>query len=390
MKRATASLTLIFGLLCPSYIFARLTSEVFYFETNRPIFVQHNLHFNQVQMGKPVFLFLPSIHRGWIASDPLTLSLSQRGVSFVFMNFSPHPFSVVQTNLNKKAAFEEKEFTLQDLIDEIQFVQSTLYRRYKVTTVPVTFSYSGLLSPLLKDAFIIDSAPWTSAAASFPDFEVYRQWLEKVLNPIYAPTWIRSTLDFQYRNYWSKQVDFIISQLKLPKEYKNRIIEGYVTLVRAIEQQQWNLDQFYNPNQTRSILVASHEKPGILRHQLETIKKHWEKERFLRLVYLVDSMPEIPSHQPEFYISLLQQLYQKDMSVVYHPYTSQLIDEKSLVTQSQRGPSFFSSQSHVLKFDKDSDCYLMIAKSTSPQDWHCYGRRSALDWVMDMLLHIAL
>jgi len=176
---------------------ATIISDVLYPEPNRPIFVQ--IFQDHSSTSKPTFFLLPGINRSWLHADRITREMRSHNSSYVVINFSPHAFSVAQLKDAQIGKFELRHFSLNDLVDEIRFVQNYLINKYQIKRLlTVSLSYSGLISPYLDDELIIDTSPMTSAAAAYPDFESYRQWLKslELMNPVFGPFWTRSQLDF--------------------------------------------------------------------------------------------------------------------------------------------------------------------------------------------------
>jgi hypothetical protein len=226
------------------------------------------------------------------------------------MNFSPHAFSVAQLSPDQVGMFEQRNIKLIDLAQEVEFVKTELSKKYNLAPlITVSLSYSGLISPLLKDSILIDTAPLTSTSAAYPEFESYRLWLKslEVMNPIFGPIWTRSQLDLHYRQYWTKKIEELISDYQLPVTKKNQMIEGQVSLSRAAEAQSWNLMDL-DSQTNRTLILAGQEKPDLLKDQLKLIKKEWERKNWIRVFIVPESGHVIPAEQPSLYIKILEHL----------------------------------------------------------------------------------
>lgn len=327
----------------PLVSWAQNLCDVLYLEPNRPIYTETSL-LPQSNPNSTTFLLLPGVNRGWLQSDKVTKALTQAGYQYVTMNFSPHAFSVAQLSPNQIGTFERRNIALIDLAQEIEFVKSELSKKYNLTQlITVTLSYSGLISPLLKDSIIIDTAPLTSSAAAYPEFEAYRIWLTslELINPFFGPIWTRSQLDLQYRQYWTKKVEEFISDYQLPVTKKSRMIEGQVSLSRAAEAQSWNLNTLSNKT-NRTLILAGKEKTELLKHQLHLIKREWTRENWIRVFVVPDSGHVIPAERPTLYVKILENLVTQNMGNIP---------------------------------------LLTIAHSTDKQKWEHHNLTSALRWI---------
>lgn len=311
---------------------------------------------NQKLDNRPTYLFLPGVNRGWVEADHLTKALYKANIPFVNMNFSPHAFSIAQLPPLKRAAFELTRFTLKDLAQEVNFVKETLRETYPIDRIiPVSLSYSGLMSPYLDDSTIIDTAPLTSAAVAYPEMENYRLWLKSLesLNPIFGSFWTRLQLDIQYRNHWSEKVDEFISTFNLPPEKRIQMIEGQVSLSRAAEGQSWNASKF-NSKIDRTLILGGKESRDLLVNQLEVIKSHWDQGTWTRLVFVPEAGHVIPAETPKLYLKILEYL---DLT---RQNQKELLDEEILI----------------------------ITHSADQETWESYTKESAALWVTNKLIQL--
>lgn len=349
------NLILCFGLcffLAP--VKAETISKVLYMEPNRPIFVQIRLAKNP-NTERPTFFLLPGVNRSWLDSDAVAKTLVGQDFQYVTMNFSPHAFSVAQLGQSEIASFERRDFQIDDLVEEVKFVQQEIAKLYQLNNLAlVTLSYSGLLSPYFADSVIIDTAPLTSAAAAYPDFTAYRQWIQsfELMNPILGPIWTRAQVDVHYRKHWSQKVDELITDYKLPKSKRLQMIEGMTSLSRAAEDQAWSLQKV--AHQSRTLILGGKESPELLRDQLQLVKIQWANGNLVRVIFLPESGHVIPSQQPDLYVKILDK-------------SSKIQSPEDLISQK-----------------KPSDI-LIIASSTDESEWTYMEIDEAIVWLQEKL-----
>lgn len=288
----------------PSLVAFGADSRVLYPQANRPIFTQFQ---PPSSPDKPSFLLLPGVNRGWLSTDRLPSALRAKGYGFVTMNFSPQAFSVAQLPEGQKGLFESNTFYLADLAHEVAFVQnfySKIIPGGQLT--PVTLSYSGLISLLVDSPIVISTAPLTSNAVAYPDFEKYRLWLKQneTFNPLFGPLWTRGLLDQSYRDFWGKRIDAFIQDFGLPKQKRDQMVEGHVTLSRAAEDQAWQIAP-QNKN-THWMVLGGKEKPSLLVHQLQTLREGIALGANFKGAFVPTAGHVIPSEATLVYLSFLK------------------------------------------------------------------------------------
>jgi pimeloyl-ACP methyl ester carboxylesterase len=257
---------------------------------------------------RPLFLLMPGIHRSGRLNDPSSLALIKKGFGVAEVDFSAHPFSIVQLGKGESPSFRRRSPSLQDLANEIDFVAAELTKRFGAQNlIPVSLSYSGAVSPLIQSrALIIETVPMTSERAVNPEGAAFRDQLRagEVFNPIFGPTISRNILDQAYRSRWSQQTDAIIQSFGLSRDRRTDIIEGYSALSRASEDAAWKGKALNNAGH-RAFILAEGENQKLLVDQLETVKALLVEGKSVSLFVVENSGHIIPVEQPEIYAQLL-------------------------------------------------------------------------------------
>ncbi|MFN7728081.1 MAG: hypothetical protein ACK5P7_02880 [Bdellovibrio sp.] len=257
----------------------------------------------------PVLLMMPGVNRGLLATDPTVAMLAAQGFGVVVFHMSPQPLSVATLAKGERPAFRDQNLTLRDLAAEVEFLAARTKIQMGVENViPVSLSYTGAVSPYLKGfPLVFETVPMTSAAATNPQLERYRQLLKsgELFNPIFGPGITRSMLDSAYKQQWTKQVEAMTEQFKLPAERRDDMIEGYTVLSRATEGFTWKDVKL--PVETRRVfMLAGNESAPLLRHQLETFIGLLKTQQNAVAILILESGHVLPSEQPVAYSSALK------------------------------------------------------------------------------------
>lgn len=257
----------------------------------------------------PTFLLLPGVNRGIVLADPIVAELAVRGMGVASFDFSVQPLSIQTLRdgerfLNKK---ELKNFDLKELSNEVELVREQLAKEGATTVIPVSLSFSGALSPLLRgQELIIDIVPMTSWAATNSALaSIYQNLkLAEMFNPIFGPAITRATMDTTYRSKWQEQVEGITQQFALNPDRKNEMLEGYLALSRAVEGLEWNTRAMEST--PRIFILAANESRELMRDQLEIFKELIDQGARSKLVVVEESGHIIPSEYPAVVAGLLQ------------------------------------------------------------------------------------
>ncbi len=287
--------------------------------TNRPALQLCEAHLNgkrslafqyqPAQPGKPTFLLLPGVNRATLLSDPALQVLAADGSGIITFNFSVQPLSIAELPERERANLEQ--VTLQSLAQETLAIAKKIEKEHGVPLrdmVPVSLSYTGAISPFLT-AFptIIDMVPLTSMSAYSPQLDAYYQNLKRaeLFNPIFGPGITRSALDVAYRSEWVKQVDSISKQYDLPTARRTEMIEGYMTLSRAVEGFSWE-KQAPSKKVKRIFVLAENEAKVLLADQIQTILSLKSKGYDVATIFIAGSGHIIPAEQPLGYVAALK------------------------------------------------------------------------------------
>lgn len=257
----------------------------------------------------PTLLLLPGVNRSLTETDPVLLQLKEAGFGIAVMDFSAQAFSIATLPKGENSHFSKNTLSLADLKYEVDTVARFLAETEKVSNlIPITLSYSGMISHLLTNyPIVVDTVPMTSADAANPTLAQFRKNLEiaQMWNPIFGPQIIRSSLDMSYRSVWEKTIDGIVEMFKLPKEKKSDMVDSYVELSRASENFNWPVKEKEDQIQ-RVFIVAEKEGSSLLKHQLETYLKIRESNEKTLLIVVTNSGHVLPNEKPKLFVEALK------------------------------------------------------------------------------------
>lgn len=154
----------------------------------------------------PFYLFLPGPNRSLFVSEAQTQNLVLTGAGVGAMNFSTQPHSISSLGKGVRPAFYSHEMKLADFAQEVEVTIANLKKLGYKNVIPVSLSYSGVLSPMLAvHDLIIETSPITSMAAARPDLQkaLELQRMTNFWNPFFAPSINRALLDKAYRDNWA-------------------------------------------------------------------------------------------------------------------------------------------------------------------------------------------
>lgn len=259
----------------------------------------------------PTLLLMPGVNRSLLMHEQGAMMLAHQGFGVASFNFSTQPLSVATLKPGERPDFRMHDPTLEDFARETESVARFLERDAKLgRLVPVSLSYTGMVSPYLKGFdLVIETVPMTSMAATNPKLEKYRQTLKaaEFFNPVFGPGITRASLDVAYRQQWTKQVDAISKQFNLPEDRRFDMIDGYTSMSRASEGADWKTLTSV-PEGRRVFFLAGNEAPGLLRHQIETFRGLSGQREDALLFLVLESGHVLPSEQPAAYATSLNLL----------------------------------------------------------------------------------
>ncbi|MCR9202997.1 MAG: hypothetical protein NXH75_00355 [Halobacteriovoraceae bacterium] len=228
----------------------------------------------------PLLLLGPGVNRGVLSSDKMLSSIRKRGYGFVALHFSTLPHSVAALGKNKTPFFDEEEFTMQDYADEMEFVGKWANKKFDREVLPVTLSFSGAPSSLLKGfKRIIDLAPMVSLKHARPTLHYYYSSLRtaNMFNPFGAAV-IRAAMDQTYLPIWRPQAEGMIRGFGFDGELEESILEGYMTSSRTLEGFDWEAKN--TPSSTlRAFVFGEQEGESLLEGQVEVLKEFFSKNK---------------------------------------------------------------------------------------------------------------
>ena len=276
----------------------------------------------------PFYLFLPGSNRSlFLNESPLAQSLVMTGAGVGAMNFSTQPHSIASLKPGVQPAFYSTDMKLKDFADEVEFAIASLRSRGYKNIIPISLSYSGAVSPLLKaHDLIIETSPMTSLAAARPDLGEVLEF-QKITNfwsPIFGAALNRSVLDKGYRDNWSKQADQMIQQFNLPADRRSDFIEGYLRMSRAAETADWNSfdlaktsaglrDQrspkpaMPSAGSRRVFILGGKESPSLMKDQLKTFLALAKADPRTSLIVIEPAGHVVPADQPQLYSWAVEQ-----------------------------------------------------------------------------------
>lgn len=268
----------------------------------------------------PVYLLLPGVNRGLRAEDQFFQQAKYMDLGMVGPNFSSQPISVSSLGKNETPRFREGDLSLKDLAEEIDFVAEKIKKDWAVENViPVSLSYSGAVTPFLKNhSLIIEVAPMTSLAAEKPELESYRQALKaaEMWNPIFGPGITRAALDSAYRQTWSAEADEAIASFKLDKDRREDMVEGYSVLSRAVEGFDWANLKLQSKTR-RVFMLAGKEDAPLLKDQLLKFLDLQKTHKDTLLIIVEGSPHAIPIECPEAYLEALKLTQSRTSGLVF-------------------------------------------------------------------------
>lgn len=249
---------------------------------------------------KPTLLLLPGVYRSLLLEEPAGQELAALGYGVVTVSYSTQPFSVATLKDQEVPYFQRHRIEIQDLADETEFI----IQKLGGSVVPVSLSYSGAVSPYLKNSpLIIETVPMTSTAATNPTMEAYRLSLKPW--EFFNPMGVRLALDAAYRQVWEPRVDQLLTQFNLNLNRKGDMVDGYVAMSRAAEGLSW--DQLsLSVSARRVFILAENEAPSLKKNQLETFANFKKAQSAASLIVIRESGHVVPADQPAAYATALQ------------------------------------------------------------------------------------
>lgn len=217
----------------------------------------------------PTFLFMPGLGFTMPIDHAAYTELSRQGFGIVAMNFSTHAPSVTALGNEESPYFLKRPPTATNFADEVNAVAAHLRANGVEVVIPVSLSYSGMVSARLSEfPLIVETAPLTSARAAASTGESIRASLElmNMFNPFRTEI-VRRTMDAVYRNYWNKAVTEVES---LTVERRANVIEAYMAMSRISEG--YDADKVeYARGPRRIFVLGSEERVSLLNHQRRTV-----------------------------------------------------------------------------------------------------------------------
>jgi|GEM_PF-816463 len=276
-------------------------------EAGRLLFTQL---FPPAQDENPFILSLPGSNRALLTSENEMRALAIAGFGLASFNFSPQILSLAGTPKDIKPYFSQHTMSLADFATEADRLAQALKGMGAKRVVPVTLSYSGLVSPLLKGYdLIVDVSPMTawSATPAVAQGASVRSLLDvgAMFNPFFGQALKNAALESGYRTFWGSQVDRLSAQFKLDKDRRSQFVDGMLSLTKAADGQEWDLEQL-DPKTKRVFLLGIEESPSLLQHQLLTAQKMMEKGLPINLVLMLHAGHVLPDDQPLAFSKIVQ------------------------------------------------------------------------------------
>ncbi len=177
------------------FLFSLLVAFIVSFPTQAEVLTLNkgsaiSYEFSPPAAGKPTFLLMPGVNRGIVLKDPAVAGLIQAGAGVITFNYSVQPLSIAELPARERADLEG--VTLESLAAETLALAREIGRRHGIPlqrVIPVSLSYSGAVSPVLKDfPVVIDMVPLTSFGAFNPQLAAYYSSLKaaEFFNPIFG------------------------------------------------------------------------------------------------------------------------------------------------------------------------------------------------------------
>lgn len=228
----------------------------------------------------PVLLLGPGVNRGVLSFDRMLSSLKKRGYGYVALHFSTLPHSIAALGTKETPFFEEENFSMKDYAEEFEAVGLWAKKKFKRDVIPVTLSFSGAPSSLLKGFNkVIDLAPMVSLEHARPTLYFYYNNLRvaNMFNP-FGSAVIRAAMDQTYLPVWRPKAEEMIAGFNFDPELEDKIIEGYMTSSRSLEGFEW--DPKETPNKTMRVFVlAENESESLLEGQVEALMKFFKDDK---------------------------------------------------------------------------------------------------------------
>ncbi|MCF8060268.1 MAG: hypothetical protein K9K67_13285 [Bacteriovoracaceae bacterium] len=242
--------------------------------TNRLAYIEYA---SPKENGLPILLLGPGVNRGVLSFDSLLSSLRKKGYGYVSLHFSTLPHSVAALGAEKAPYFEEEDFTMKDYAEEMEAAGLWAKEKFKREVIPVTLSFSGAPSSLLKGfKKIIDLAPMVSLKHARPTLHYYYRNLRlaNMFNP-FGNAVIRAAMDQSYLTVWRPKTDEMIKGFGFAPELEEKILAGYMASSRTLEGFEW--DPSETPDTTlRAFVLAEEEGDSLLEGQVEALKNFYE------------------------------------------------------------------------------------------------------------------
>lgn len=224
----------------------------------------------------PILLLGPGVNRGVLSFDRMLSALKKRGYGYVSLHFSTLPHSVAALGMEKTPFFEEEDFTMKDYAEEMEAAGLWAKEKFKREVIPVTLSFSGAPSSLLKGfKKIIDLAPMVSLKHARPTLHYYYSNLRlaNMFNP-FGTAIIRGAMDQSYLSVWRPKTEEMIKGFGFDPELEDRILAGYMASSRTLEGFEW--DPKETPDNTlRVFVLAEEEGESLLEGQVEALKSFY-------------------------------------------------------------------------------------------------------------------
>ncbi len=247
----------------------------------------------------PILLLGPGVNRGVMSFDRLLSSLKKRGYGMVALHFSTLPHSVAALGTDEKPFFEEESFEMKDYAEEMEAVGLWAKQRFQREVIPVTLSFSGAPSSLLKGFNkIIDLAPMVSLEHARPTLYFYYNNLRlaNMFNPFGAAV-IRAAMDQTYRPVWRPKTEEMIQGFNFDLELEDNIMEGYMTSSRTLEGFEWEAKN--TPSQTKRVFVlAEEEAESLLKGQVEVLKEFFDTNKKTGCFFVRDASHAVSFSHP--------------------------------------------------------------------------------------------
>lgn len=243
---------------------------------NRVAYVEYEAPSNENSL--PILLLGPGVNRGVLSFDSLLDVVRARGYGFISLHFSTLPHSVAALGADKTPFFDEEDFEMEDYAKEFEAVAQWARNEFGRDVVPVTLSYSGAPSSLLKSfKTIVDLAPMISLKDARPTLYYFYSNLRaaNIFNPFGAAV-IRASMDQTYYPVWRPKTEEMIKGFGFNEALEDNILEGYMTSSRALEGFEWEVEE--TPSETtRYLVLAERESSSLLKGQVNILKEFYEE-----------------------------------------------------------------------------------------------------------------